>query len=284
MSMDKARSTHHKEASPAGTLGAVLYAGGAGNLVPEAAWVLLIQKIAAGDVRALRALVEASYRIVFTLAARITTNRHAAEEVTVNLFHDVWRCAREYDAGSATVVAWIMNRVRPRAYQQRLQLDMQGSTARWSRPAAAPEAVDALSSDLVPSERLWWRLEQRIGVKDASGLPSARTWAEPDWEEVAPGISCKLLANDLDHHRVSMLVRLAPGGEYPPHRHAGLEELHLLHGELWIDDRKLVPGDYNRALPGSSDKRVWSETGCTCVLITSTRDDLSAPEPQPQAG
>jgi len=73
---------------------------------------------------------------------------------------------------------------------------------------------------------------------------------------------------------VTMLVRLAPGVDYPPHIHAGTEELHLLDGELWIDDRKLYPGDYNRAEAGSSDRRVWSETGCTCVLTTSTRDTL----------
>jgi anti-sigma factor ChrR (cupin superfamily) len=71
-----------------------------------------------------------------------------------------------------------------------------------------------------------------------------------------------------------MLVRLTPGTAYPPHVHAGVEELHLLHGELWIDSRKLYPGDYNRGEPGAADNRVWSETGCTCVLITSTRDTL----------
>jgi hypothetical protein len=53
-----------------------------------------------------------------------------------------------------------------------------------------------------------------------------------------------------------------------------VEELYLLDGELWIDHRKLYPGDYNRAEPGTSDMRVWSETGCTCVLITSTKDAL----------
>ena len=99
-------------------------------------------------------------------------------------------------------------------------------------------------------------------------------WAEPDWEEVAPGIACKLLATDAETGTVSMLVRLAPGTDYPPHTHAGVEELHLLDGELWIDDRKLHPGDHNRAEPGTSDARVWSETGCTCVLITSARDVL----------
>jgi anti-sigma factor ChrR (cupin superfamily) len=102
--------------------------------------------------------------------------------------------------------------------------------------------------------------------------PSAQRWAEPEWIEAAPGISCKLLATDTEKNRVSMLVRLAPGTEYPPHRHAGVEELHLLHGELMIGDRKLYPGDYNRAEAGTVDHRVWSETGCTCVLITSYRD------------
>jgi anti-sigma factor ChrR (cupin superfamily) len=71
-----------------------------------------------------------------------------------------------------------------------------------------------------------------------------------------------------------MLVRLAPGARYPAHTHAGAEELHLLDGELWIDERKLLPGDYNHGAPGEGDERVWSETGCTCLLITSTKDVL----------
>jgi anti-sigma factor ChrR (cupin superfamily) len=71
-----------------------------------------------------------------------------------------------------------------------------------------------------------------------------------------------------------MLVRLTPGTEYPPHRHAGIEELYLLDGELVIDDKTLQPGDYIRGEPGTTDHRVWSGTGCTCVLLTSTRDVL----------
>lgn len=72
-----------------------------------------------------------------------------------------------------------------------------------------------------------------------------------------------------------MALRLAPGAEYPPHTHAGVEELHLLDGELMIDDRKLQPGDYNGGEPGTSDSRGWSETGCTCVLVTSPSDRLA---------
>lgn len=129
---------------------------------------------------------------------------------------------------------------------------------------------------LRPGPALKERLKRRIADdsgEDGHHLP-ARKWDEPEWEQVAPGIEVKLLASDNLRHRVSMLVRLAPGASYPPHRHAGVEELHLLDGELWIDGRKLFPGDYNYGPPGSSDYRVWSETGCSCVLITSTRDML----------
>jgi len=129
---------------------------------------------------------------------------------------------------------------------------------------------------LRPGASLQGRLARRIAAEmgGEAVLPATRQWSEPEWEDVAPGISCKLLATDTERHVVSMLVRLAPGGEYPPHTHAGVEELHLLDGELWIGDRKLYPGDYSRAEPGTGDKRVWSETGCTCVLITSTKDVL----------
>jgi anti-sigma factor ChrR (cupin superfamily) len=131
---------------------------------------------------------------------------------------------------------------------------------------------------LQPSSALQERLARRIAAETGEDSPviPRRQWDEPPWEEVAPGIFCKLMATDTESHRVSMLVRLLPGVEYPAHTHAGLEELFLLDGELWIDDRKLYPGDYNRAEAGSGDKRVWSETGCTCVLITSTRDILGS--------
>jgi hypothetical protein len=131
-------------------------------------------------------------------------------------------------------------------------------------------------SEISPDPSSWQRLEGRIGQADLVAKPFAALpeLDAAEWEEPAPGIFCKLLSTDHEKNIVSMLVRLDPGVEYPAHTHAGLEELHLLDGELWIDDRKLLPGDYNRAEPGTFDSRVWSETGCTCVLITSPRDVL----------
>jgi quercetin dioxygenase-like cupin family protein len=129
---------------------------------------------------------------------------------------------------------------------------------------------------LRPSTPLRERLARRIAEDTGSEvvIPPHSGWAEPPWRDVAPGIACKLLATDERRSLVSRLVRLDPGAAYPAHIHADVEELHLLEGELWIDERKLYPGDYNRGEPGMGDKHVWSETGCTCVLITSIKDTL----------
>jgi hypothetical protein len=133
--------------------------------------------------------------------------------------------------------------------------------------------VDVLRPTASLRERVALRIAEETG-HDPVMPPLAQRWVAPEWEQVASGIECKLLATDTERHRVSMLVRLAPRASYPAHTHAGVEELHLLDGELWIDERKLFPGDYNYAAPGSGDNRVWSETGCTCLLVTSTRDIL----------
>jgi anti-sigma factor ChrR (cupin superfamily) len=132
--------------------------------------------------------------------------------------------------------------------------------------------TDVLRPTTSLRERLAARIAEQTGKPPV--LPPPSLWSEPDWEQVAPGIECKLLAADTERDRISMLVRLAPGASYPAHTHAGAEELHLLDGELWIDDRKLVPGDYNYGAPGAADERVWSEAGCTCLLVTSTQDVL----------
>jgi RNA polymerase sigma-70 factor (ECF subfamily) len=96
------------------TLGDVLYAKPKAP-VPEQDWVMLVQSIAAGDQIALHALYEMAHRIVFTLIMRIANNREIAEELTVDVFHDVWRRASRYNAANGTVLGWIMNQARSRA-------------------------------------------------------------------------------------------------------------------------------------------------------------------------
>jgi RNA polymerase sigma-70 factor (ECF subfamily) len=97
------------------TLGDVLYESEPKVRVPEKDWVGLVQSIAAGDQLALHSLYEQMHRIVFTLIVRITNNRETAEELTLDVFHDVWRRASTYDPADGSVVGWIMNQARSRA-------------------------------------------------------------------------------------------------------------------------------------------------------------------------
>jgi len=126
---------------------------------------------------------------------------------------------------------------------------------------------------LRPSAALWDRLAERIGAPAGPG-PEMPAASGPEWQELGPGISCKVLATDTERNRVSLVVRLAAGADYPPHRHAGIEEVYMLEGELKVDDKTLYPGDYLRSEPGTVDRRVWTETGCSCVLLTSISDAL----------
>ena len=97
------------------TLGDLLYADRTKTRVSETEWIGLVQSIAAGDQLALHALYERTVRIVFTLIVRITHNRETAEELTLDVFHDVWRRAASYDPAGGSVVGWIMNQARSRA-------------------------------------------------------------------------------------------------------------------------------------------------------------------------
>ena len=103
-----------REGSP-GTLGDVLYTDKSKTPVSEKDWVGLVHCIAAGDQLALHALYDRTHRVVFTLIVRITTNRETAEELTLDVFYDVWRRAARYDAANGTVLGWIMNQARSRA-------------------------------------------------------------------------------------------------------------------------------------------------------------------------
>jgi RNA polymerase sigma-70 factor, ECF subfamily len=117
------RTKDHAEPElPPGTLGDILYATAPTSLVSEKSWVDLVQAVAGGEQMALHALYERAHRVVFTLTMRITGSRETAEELTVDVFHDVWRRASSYDPANGTVLGWIMNQARSRAID-RLRFD-----------------------------------------------------------------------------------------------------------------------------------------------------------------
>jgi len=138
-----------------GTLGDVLYADKA-PARPENEWTEIVAAIAAADQRALHALYERTHRMVFTLAFRLTHSRETAEEVTVDVFHDVWRRAAQYDPANGTVIGWVMNQARSRAID-RIRLEQ-----RKKRVDPLPEAPDSTAAEPLPHETLETKERGRI--------------------------------------------------------------------------------------------------------------------------
>jgi len=129
------------------TLGDLLYANKTIRRVSEQEWVGLVRAIAAGDEQALHALYEQTHRIVFTLTMRITGNRETAEELTLDVFHDVWRRASAYDPASGSVIGWMMNQARSRAIdrlrfeQRKKRVPDHADTSVTIAPSSSPHDV-----------------------------------------------------------------------------------------------------------------------------------------------
>lgn len=133
----------------AGTLGDVLYPDKSKTPLPEADWAGLVRSIAAGDQLALHALYERTHRVVFTLIVRITANRETAEEVTLDVFHDVWRRASRYDVANGSVLGWLMNQARSRALDRlRFERRKKRVDPHAGEPPMTSEADDPLAAAL----------------------------------------------------------------------------------------------------------------------------------------
>ena len=78
-------------------------------------WVNWVSQVAQGDESALARLYDASSRLVYGLALRILGEAGAAEEVTLDVYLQVWRQADRFDAARGRVSTWLMTMARSRA-------------------------------------------------------------------------------------------------------------------------------------------------------------------------
>jgi anti-sigma factor ChrR (cupin superfamily) len=88
------------------------------------------------------------------------------------------------------------------------------------------------------------------------------------------GITVRRLSVDRAADRATMLVRMAPGTSYPPHRHGGAEECFVLSGDLHHEDRVMRAGDYELTTAGTRHERQWTDDGCLLLIRSSLSDEL----------
>ena len=81
----------------------------------EQEWAGLLARIAAGDQPALAEFYDASSAKVFGLVMKILADRTVAEEVTMDVYTQVWRRASTYDTERGTPGSWLMMLAKTRA-------------------------------------------------------------------------------------------------------------------------------------------------------------------------
>jgi RNA polymerase sigma-70 factor (ECF subfamily) len=174
-----------RERSP-GTLGEVLYANPSKAPVSEAEWVALVHAMAAGDQGALHALYQRAHRLAFTLIMRITANRETAEEVTLDVFHDVWRRAPSYEEAGGTVLGWIMNQARSRAID-RLRFEQRKKRVLPETGDPLPLTRQAHPDDLVALKQQSQALRTALSVLTPDEREAIETafFSELSYAEVA---------------------------------------------------------------------------------------------------
>lgn len=129
---------------------------------------LLMVHIAAGQTGALGQLYDLYGRLIFSLAVQIIGDKSVAEEVTQDVFIQVWNKARTYDPVQGKVVSWLARIARNRAIDTLRRQDV--------RPEGhqAEFADDALE-ELASTDRLEQEVEleqQRVRLRNAvASLP-----------------------------------------------------------------------------------------------------------------
>jgi anti-sigma factor ChrR (cupin superfamily) len=178
-------------------------------------------------------------------------------------------------------------------YEQHLQEGCADCAQEIQSFQGVVEDLSLSATAVVPSGKARERLFASLGVQEKAAAPKesqsstrpkgillrepglliARS-SEMPWEEAAPGIDRRVLSVDSERDYITTLVRVQPGTRYPSHRHAGVEELLVLEGDLHVHGIVMRAGDYCRAEPHSIHDVTYSESGCLLLLRTSQRDEI----------
>ena len=171
----------------------------------------LVRRIASGDEAALSSFYDALQSVVFGFARQVLADEGAAEEATLDVFSQVWREAKRFDAARGSVVAWVMNLARSRAIDR---MRMAGGAARrLEKPFPADRSLDPPNEGPAPAE-VSSLAERRERVASAiAGLP----------EDQQQAIRCAFLLG-MSHSEVAVHLK-QPLGTIKTRIRTGLQRL-----------------------------------------------------------
>ena len=172
-----------------GTLGDLLYKRNPPTKSTETEWVALVHATGAGDQRAFSELYQRTNRIAFTLIMRIVGDKCTAEEVTLDLFHGVWRRASDYEVSGGPVLGWILNQARSRAID-RIRYERRQKRTNASAKAAVDDCVEGCEETVDLEQRGRVLRSALAGLQPAERIAIERAFfGELTYVEVASQLS-----------------------------------------------------------------------------------------------
>jgi quercetin dioxygenase-like cupin family protein len=99
--------------------------------------------------------------------------------------------------------------------------------------------------------------------------------SEGEWlKHPVPGVEVKQLSLNQERGYATLLMRVAAGTHYPQHHHSGPEECYVLQGDVHVGSHVFGPGDFHHADAGSDHGELFTESGCTLLLVVAASDYL----------
>jgi len=143
-------------------------------------------------------------------------------------------------------------------------------------PALKARLIDIVRAGHDPAVIQPWKRWSPAEVGDAMTLVRGGG----GWEATGTnGVEVRRLFVDAANDRLTMLVRMAAGTEYPAHRHGGVEECYVLEGDLYGPNFEMSQGDYQRLEGGSVHGVQGTRGGCLLFIVSSLNDQLLPSQP-----
>lgn len=127
-------------------------------------------------------------------------------------------------------------------------------------------AIGFAEAPIPPSAEIKSRILKATTTEDFSLISSSEGWQQHALE----GVRYKTLHEG--RTRVSVLIEMAPGAEFPHHEHADDEECYVISGFLQEGEQLLETGDFLFASAGTDHGPLASPDGCTVLLGLSRAD------------
>lgn len=132
----------------------------------EAVWVSYLCRAALGDGQALGSFYDETSVMVYSLALRMLGNEQDAEEVTLDVYNQVWRTAESFTAGRGSVTAWLMTLARTRALDK-----LRARKSRQSKVEPIPEHFDPPAAATTPEQDTLLAEQRRMVIWALQQLP-----------------------------------------------------------------------------------------------------------------